>query len=104
MDMLLKGVEDALDEAGYSYCEYSGCFDVAARKSSMMLIKVLSNVDSFQKEQADNLKIMSKSLEAMPILVGMHTRREKLSDSVVYERFDVPAVTLQTFEGIAAGD
>jgi putative transcriptional regulator len=70
----------------------------------MMLIKILSNVDSFQEEQANNLKIMTKHLDARSFLVGSHTRREKLSDSVLYERFEVPTVTPRAFENLVLNE
>ena len=98
--MLIQEVESALRDGGFNYCEYRGCFDIAARKDSMILIKLLTNVDSLHEDQADNLKVMSASLEAKSILVGLHTRRERLEDNVLYGRFDIPTVTPGTFENI----
>jgi len=102
--MLVNDIEEILEESGFRYCEYSGCFDIAARKSSMLLLKVLGNVDSFQEEQANNLKVISNTLDAKSFLVGLHTRREKLSDNIVYERFDVPTVNPTTLENILHGN
>ena len=102
--MLVGEIEEILDENGFRYCEYSGCFDIAARKESLMLFKVLTNVDSFQEEQADNLKVLSKSLDARSFLVGLHTRRERLSDNIIYDRFDVPTVNPSTLEKILHGN
>jgi len=82
--MLLNDIEEILEENGYSYCEYNGCFDIAARRESIMLLKVLNNVDSFQEEQANNLKMLSNDLDAKPILVGLNTRREALSDNIIH--------------------
>ena len=102
--MLLREIEGMLVDKGFGYCEYGGCFDIAARKNeSMMLIKVLTNIDSFQEEQAQNLKILSRELDAKPVVVGSHTRREKLSDNIVYERFEIPALTPRTLENIIGG-
>ncbi len=101
--MLIQGVEEALEESGYNYCEYSGCFDIAARRESVLLLKVLGNVDSFQEEQANNLKVLSNNLDARSFLVGTHTRRERLSDNIIYDRFDIPALNLKTFENILHG-
>ncbi len=102
--MLMSEIEEILDENGYKYCEYSGCFDIAARKESLMLFKVLTNVDSFQEMQADNLKVLSNSLDARSFLVGLHTRRERLSDNIIYDRFDVPTVNPSTLERILHGN
>ncbi|MBI4174040.1 MAG: helix-turn-helix domain-containing protein [Candidatus Aenigmarchaeota archaeon] len=106
--MLLQKIEGMLEESGFDYCEFSGCFDIAARsakakRQSFILLKLLGNVDSFQEEQANNLKILSRGLEAQPVLVGLHTSRETLSDNVIYGRFDIPTVTPKTLECILSG-
>ena len=101
--MLVDNVGGILEENGFSYCGYSGCFDIAARRESLLLLKVLSNVDSFQEEQADNLKILSRDLDAQSMLVGMHTRRESLSDNIIYERFDIPTLTPRTLGRMLRG-
>lgn len=99
--MMLQQVEELLGENGYEYCEYGGCFDVAARKKDMLLLKILDNVDSFQEEQANNLKVLSSFGTAM--LVGSHTRRERLSDNIIYDRFDIPTMNIRTLENILHG-
>lgn len=89
-----------LEQSDYVTCEYKGCFDIAAKKDSLLLIKVLLNIDSFQKEQAKNLKIVASNLDAYPFLIGVQTNREKLQPGVVYERFETPTVSLRTFEDL----
>lgn len=102
--MLLKDIEEVLGENGFDYCEYSGCFDIAAKNQhEFVLLKVLDNVDSFQEEQANNLKVLSRNLDAKALVVGSHTRRERLSDNIVYDRFDVPTVNLRTLDNILHG-
>jgi len=103
MDIISR-VEGVLEEGDFSYCHYSGCFDIAASRDFTIFLKVLDNVDSFQENQAHNLKIISKNFDAAIAVVGTHTRREKLLNSVVYERFDVPAFTPDTFEGIVVNN
>lgn len=89
-----------LEKSDYTTSEFRGCFDIAAKKDIILLIKTLLNVDSFQKEQAKNLKIVSNNLDAYPLLVGIHTRVEKLKDGIVYERYELPTVSLKTFEDL----
>lgn len=98
--MLLQKVERILEERNWAWaeCPGHGCFDVAARKRSVMLVKVLENVDSFMPEQAKNLRILSERLDASAALVGERTRVEELDDNVVYERFEVPTLTAETLE------
>lgn len=100
---LIEEIRTILEEARYQYSEYSGCFDiVASRRGSFspLLLKVLSNIDSLQSAQANNLKILSKNLDAMMMLVGLHTRRESLDDNIIYDRFEITALTPKTLGSI----
>jgi putative transcriptional regulator len=89
-----------LERSDYVTCEYKGCFDIAAKKDSLLLIKTLLNIDAFQREQAKNLKIIANNLDAHPFLIGIQTNREKLQPGIVYERFETPTVSLKTFEDL----
>src|SRR3989344_5215728 len=102
--MIERRIERILDRNGFEYCEFSGCFDIAARKTSLMLLKVLGNIDSFQEEQARNLRIISREMDASAMIVGSTTRREVLHDSIIYQRFDVPAMNANTFESVIEND
>lgn len=95
---LVSKVGNLLDENGYNTCEYNGCFDIGTKKEVLMFIKILENVDSFQEENAKNLKILSKNLDANVFLIGKHTRTEKLKEGIVYERFEIPTVCFKTFQ------
>ncbi len=101
---LIDKVEHILEKNDYDYSEYSGCFDIAARKREMLLLKVLDNIDSFQGEQSNNLKILSSHLEASPFLIGTHTRRENLVNNIIYERFGIFAMTTETLENIITNE
>jgi len=75
------------------------CFDVLARKGNRKyLIKVLKNIDSLSYEQSLELLKLSKILDATPLLIGIRTRNLPMEDGVVYERHNIKAVTLKTFE------
>jgi putative transcriptional regulator len=100
MQEVKQQVQSFLEKSDYVTCEYKGCFDIAAKKDSLLLIKVLLNIDSFQKEQAKNLKIVANNLDAYPFLIGVQTNREKLQPGVVYERFETPTVSVKTFEDL----
>lgn len=95
-------VQNFLEKNDYTTCEYHGCFNIAAKKDVLLLLKTLLNIDSFQMEQAKNLKIISNNLDAHPFLIGIQTNREKLQYGVVYERFETPTVSLKTFEDLIA--
>lgn len=87
-----------LEESNYATYEYHGCFDIAAKKDVLLFLKILLNVDAFQKEQAKNLKVISNNLNGYPMLMGIQTNREKLKTGIVYERFEMPTLSLKTFE------
>jgi putative transcriptional regulator len=89
-----------LEKSEYATCEYKGCFDIAAKKESLLILKVMLNIDGFSAEQAKNLKIISSNLDAYPFLIGVQTNREKLKKGIVYERFETPTVSLETFEDL----
>ena len=97
---LQNKIMELMEDNDYDYFSYSGCFDILARKDEIFLLKLLNNIDSFQQEQADNLKVISKNLEAKPFVVGSKTRREVLEDNIIYERFNIPAITPNTLENI----
>jgi len=106
-EFLINETERILDSTGYEYCKYNGCFDIAARKvrrDEILLIKVLSNVDSLQEEQSINLRILSNDMDALPFVIGTCTRYEKLKDNVIYERFGIPTFTVRTLENILLKD
>lgn len=99
--MLQQDVKGILEKADYEYAEYSGCFDiVASRRSELLILKLLENVDSLQNEQAANMKVLSCGLGASPALIGLRTRRERLYDDIVYDRFEIPTFTPRTLENV----
>ncbi len=106
---MMPEIEHVLEENNYDYCLYSGCFDVAANKmnnltENILLLKVLENVDSFLEDQAANLSAISNNINANALLVGRKTRTEKLQNSIVYERFNIPTVNIHTLEMILEGN
>ncbi|MBI2584065.1 MAG: helix-turn-helix domain-containing protein [Candidatus Aenigmarchaeota archaeon] len=102
--MLQKTVEKILESHNFAWSEWHGCFDIAARRKEMLLLKVLDNVDSFQEQQALNLSTLSGSLDAFASVIGTHTRYEELNDNVIYERFSVPAFTPETLDSILSSE
>ena len=74
------------------------CFDIAAKKKdAFILIKVLSNVDSFSSAQADDLKKMASVIGASPVICGIRGRNFQISEDLVYERFGIYVVHPETF-------
>lgn len=95
---LIERTEKLLEDNGWATVRYHGCFDIAAKKGSTVLVKILTNVDALPEGHAKNLKTIANGLDATALLVGEQTRREKLGKGIVYERFDVPTVSFDTLE------
>ncbi|WP_435065574.1 transcriptional regulator [Halobaculum sp. EA56] len=72
-------------------------FDVAARRGEdLLLVKVLGNVDAFDRATGAEMRRLGEYLSATPILVGLRTRDEDLKPGVVYFRHGVPAIHPET--------
>ncbi|HDJ96477.1 MAG TPA: helix-turn-helix domain-containing protein [Candidatus Aenigmarchaeota archaeon] len=102
-DILSKVIETLLIH-DFSIMLSKGCFDVAAKRDISLLIKVLTNIDGLLKDHAISMKIIAKFLSANPMIVSLHTNRDKLLSNVIYSRFDIPVVTPETFETLLFED
>jgi len=82
----------------------SGCFDVAARRDYSLIIKTLINIDGLLEIHANSMKVLSTFFSANPLIVSMKTNRERLKNNVIYSRFDIPVLSLETFETFLSED
>ena len=81
-----------------SFLGSNSCFDLIARRGSeCFMVKVYSNVDSFRKEQAEELKKLSRAFSAIALIVGEKSKLFSLKQNTVYERHSLPVMNLQTF-------
>jgi putative transcriptional regulator len=72
-------------------------FDIVARRDrTLLIIKILSNVDAFNKENAEEMKILAEALQASPIMIGERTGSGEIEEGIVYSRFNIPIINLQT--------
>jgi putative transcriptional regulator len=75
----------------------SMCFDVVGRRgNTLLIIKILSNVDAFSRDNADEMKIMGEALGASPILIGESSSSSKLEKGIIYTRFKIPIISNET--------
>ncbi len=98
---LIKATREILTRAGFYTSDLQGIrlagFDIIARRDEVLLIiKVLSNVDSLTEELADELRILSHLLHAKPLVVGLKNGSGGLEDDVVYYRFGIQSITAAT--------
>ncbi len=98
--LLLKQVAEMLKRKEFDVFVTSGCFDIAARRDYLLLLKVLFNVDCISQESAFSLKNLAYFLSACPFIVAYRCTKFKLQDNTVYNRFSVAVVTPQTLESI----
>ncbi len=73
------------------------CFDIVARRDDQILIvKVLSNIDAFSKDNADEMKVLAESLGATPLVTGERSSSGALEPGIVYSRFNISIVSNET--------
>jgi putative transcriptional regulator len=77
-----------------------GCFDIAAKRDNLVLIKSLINIDGLSPNQAQNLRTVSYFLSAHPFVVSTRNNRSSLADDMIYSRFELPVVTPRMFDDI----
>jgi putative transcriptional regulator len=97
---LIKRLTDTLMKKEFQLFITQGCFDIAARKDFLMLIKTLTNVDGLVEEHAKSLKTVSYFVSGYPLVVSERTNRGELNDNVIYSRFHVPVVTPELFDNM----
>ncbi|MFC4988948.1 transcriptional regulator [Saliphagus infecundisoli] len=98
---LVGNVTAMLEDAGFAVSERCAIrpksFDVAARRGdSLVLVKILGNVDAFTEETGHEMRRLGSYLRATPLLVGLRSRDEELKPDVVYFRHGVPAFSPDT--------
>ena len=100
-DDLINTTRAILARAGFDISSAlnlrSVCFDVVGRKDkTLLIIKILSNVDAFSRENADEMKILAEALGASPILIGERSSSGQLEPGIVYSRFGIPIISNET--------
>lgn len=81
------------------------CFDVVARlDSKVLIVKVLSNVDAFSKENAAEMKTLADALGATPLVVGERSSSGNLEPGIVYSRFNISIVSNETLADLLLED
>ena len=73
------------------------CFDLVARRDNVLIIiKILTNVDSFTNTNANELMVLSTMLGGAPILIGEHNSKKKIESGIVYLRYGIPMFNFKT--------
>lgn len=103
---MLSAIEEIVSvtrKAGYVlYYNFQGgkyCFDVFAKRDNRLIaIKYIPNIDCFDEELANSLKLIALVFRALPLIVGEKTRHSRLETGVIYFRYEIPVVNFETFK------
>lgn len=98
---LIGNITAMLADAGFTVSERIAVrpksFDVAARRGEeLLLLKVLGNVDAFDRPSGHEMRRLGTYLDATPMVIGLRTRDEELKPGVVYFRHGVPVLSPDT--------
>ncbi len=73
------------------------CFDIVARSNSrILLIKILEDANAVTRDSSEEMKKLSSYINAAPLIVAERASAE-LVDNVVYSRFGIYTMNLETF-------
>ncbi|MGA1820921.1 MAG: transcriptional regulator [Thermoplasmatota archaeon] len=94
-------MRSVLKKGEFMYCEVRGHDDhsydtVARRDSTLILIRTLLSKGDIDRKGANSVKMMSTLLKASPILVIPSRRADAFQDGVLYLRYGIPMMTLNT--------
>ncbi len=101
-ELVSKAVE-ILQDAGFEVSDCSGarsCFDIIAKREEILLIKILTNIEGLTKYTSMELKDISDLVSGVPLVIGYSMKTARLSNGVVYGRYGIRIVNLDTFEDI----
>jgi putative transcriptional regulator len=102
---LIGAARDTLAHAGFYVSKplnmRSISFDVVARRdASLLIVKILSNVDALSKENAEEMKTLAEALQASPLIIGERSGTGEVEEGIVYSRFSIPIVSLHTLKDL----
>jgi len=104
-ELLLHRVLDVLKDAEFVTSErcdvHPRCFDLVARRGHiLLLLKVLFNIDGLSMNSANEMKCLAGRLDCSPLVVGEKTCNRPLESGVVYIRYGIPSINLQTLHNL----
>jgi len=100
---LISEVRQTLTNAGFYVSEVCSMrptgFDLVARRdNSLLIIKVLTNINAISEDVANEIRTLSILLKGCPILIGENKGAGLLEDDVVYDRFGLQAISYKTLK------
>ncbi|HKJ59802.1 MAG TPA: transcriptional regulator [Halobacteriales archaeon] len=98
---LVGNVTAMLEDAGFTVSDRCAVrpksFDVVARRSrDLLLLKILGNVDAFDRPTGLEMRRLGEFLSGTPLVIGLRTRDKELEPGVMYLRHGVPVLSPDT--------
>lgn len=100
---MLQEIDNLLTSEGYKTSNIydQGSFDLVARKNLLiLLLKTFLNIDSINETNAHEMKQLANIFLASPIIIGEKSRNGILEEGVIYERYDIPAISFETLKNM----
>jgi len=102
-DRGIERIRSRLEQAGFYVADAHGIrpssFDLAARRdSTLLLVKVLKNIDAFDAEEAARLRELAALFPATAVVIGQTSGASDLDAGVVYTRYGVAIITEETLD------
>jgi putative transcriptional regulator len=99
----IERIRFLLERAGFYVADTHGVrpssFDLAARRdATLLLVKVLKNIDALDAEEAYRLSELGRLFPAVVLVVGQTSGVSELEAGVVYTRYDVPIINEETLQ------
>jgi putative transcriptional regulator len=97
----IEQIRELLGRSGFYVADTHGVrpssFDLAARRdATLLLVKVLKNIDALGAEEATQLLELGRLFPATVLIVGQASGAAELDPGVVYTRYGIPIVNEET--------
>jgi len=97
-DRSVSAVQAVLEKAGFFVTDTHSVrptsFDLMARRdSTLVILKVLKNIDALDAPESDRLRELAKLFSAEALVIGQSSGASELATGVVYYRYGLPIIT-----------
>jgi len=99
----IEHIRSLLERAGFYVADTHAIrptsFDLAARRdATLLLVKVLKNIDALDSEEATRLRELGQLFPAITLVIGQNSGASDLDPGVVYTRYGVPIINEETLQ------
>ena len=102
-EQAIEHIRELLERAGFYVADTHSIrptsFDLAARRdATLLLVKVLKNIDALDSEEATRLRELGRLFPAITLVIGQTSGAAELDPGVVYTRYGVPIINEETLQ------